>query len=75
MPSSRRAHPTRAARTDGSAPVRLVNKGDGGQRIHAGLMDREMDYHYVHFSGGRSYAESLNVSWQLTDHCPLGGGL
>ena len=55
----------------GSAPVRLVNKGDGGQRIHAGLMDREMDYHYVHFSGGRSYAESLNVSWQLTDHCPV----
>ena len=51
--------------------MRLVNKGDGGQRIHAGLMDREMDYHYVHFSGGRSYAESLNVSWQLTDHCPV----
>ena len=59
----------------GSAPVRLTDKGFGGQRIHAGLMDREMDYHYVKIINGRSYAESVNVSWQLSDHCPLGGGL
>ena len=45
------------------------------ERIHAGLMDREMDYHYVQTANGRSYAESLNLSWQLGDHCPRGGGL
>eukprot|EP01047_Picozoa_sp_COSAG01_P043708 COSAG01_NODE_3899_length_5566_cov_76.125663_6_plen_167_part_00 len=58
-----------------SAPVRLTNKGQGGQRIHAGLWDREMDFHYIKTIQGRSYAESVNVSWQLSDHCPLGGGL
>jgi hypothetical protein len=59
----------------GPAGVRLTDKGGGGQRIHAGLMDRDCDYHYIKIINGRSYCASLNVSWQLADHCPLGGGL
>jgi hypothetical protein len=59
----------------GSAPVRLADKGHGAQGIHAGLMEDDKDYHYVISQNGRSYAESINCSWQLADHCPLGGGV
>ena len=61
----------------GPAPVRLVEGSSGGgrQRIHAGQMDRSCDYHHVKIVNGRSYCASVNVSWQLADHCEFGGGL
>ena len=57
--------------------VRLVEaqSGDGKQRIHAGQMDRSCDYHHIKHFNGRSYCASVNVSWQLADHCRYGGGL
>ena len=79
------AHPTVLERLEwifgtgyvhyGPAGVRQTDIGNGGQRIHAGLMDRDCDYHYIKIINGRSYCASLNVSWQLADHCPHGGGL
>ena len=59
------------------APVRLVDPQSGGgrQRIHAGQMDRSCDYHQIKIVNGRSYCASVNVSWQLADHCEFGGGL
>ena len=61
----------------GPAGVRLVPpaSGLGGQRIHAGQMDRSCDYHHVKIVNGRSFCASVNVSWQLADHCALGGGV
>lgn len=61
----------------GPAGVRLVEpeSGLGRQRIHAGQMDRSCDYHHVKIINGRSYCSSVNVSWQLSDHCAFGGGV
>jgi len=55
--------------------VRTLHRGEGRQLIHAGLNYKSNEYHYVLTEGGRSYAEAVNVSFQLSDSCTGGGGL
>ena len=58
-----------------TAAVRLMNKGNRGQLLHAGLNENHKDYHYSFAQSGRVYNESVNVSFQLCDSCSHGGGL
>lgn len=55
--------------------VRLMNNGNHGQLLHAGLNENHKDYHYSLMRGGRTYNESVNVSFQLCESCSDGGGL